>query len=220
METSLLSSLPAEIRNSIYAYALFEPNGVYINSEPALLATCKQIRGEASLMYWAVNQFHANIREQSSNRSFCRWLKKADPRLCLIESLVIHIDMPSIGPEAVPDDGPSEKSPCGFVNLMHIVDMLRQANWRRPHIENVISFRLNGACDSETFESIDAMSEDLQDHFRGSKFFLLCLVHGSYETALALESVDYCDTLGEKDDQIQKGRSAHARSRLLSASIS
>lgn len=118
MENSLLNELPAEIRNTIYAYTLFEPNGANINAEPALLGTCKQIRSEAALMYWAINEFKINIHEEKMNHEICRWLEKAGSRLRLVQSLAIHIEMPSIGakPETPEDEALEE-----FLHLMHVV---------------------------------------------------------------------------------------------------
>lgn len=122
METSLFNNLPAEIRNTIYAYTLFDPNGVDINSEPALLRTCKQIRGEASLMHWAINQFQVEIHEENISHELCRWLKKAATRLWLVRGLTINIEMPSVGsrPEEGDEETP-EASPAGFLHLMHIM---------------------------------------------------------------------------------------------------
>lgn len=82
--------------------------------------------------------------------------------------------------------------------LTYVQHSLRRAEWNRPHIENVITFTLNSACDSEAFEKIDAMSTADQDRFRGSKFFLLCLVCGTVETALAMEAADGQERLEEE----------------------
>lgn len=109
------------------------------------------------------------------------------------------------------------------------------ADWGRPHVENVISFTLNGAADAETFKKIDDMSIADQDRFRGAKFFLLCLVHGTIDTALAMEAADGHECLEKKvsspiavfkavanavscdqDERIQERRLAHATSRLRS----
>lgn len=77
-------------------------------------------------------------------------------------------------------------------------DSLRKADWGRADLENVIKFTLNGACDSETFEKIERMSSTDQDRFRGSKFFLLCLVHGMVETAQAMEAAGSDELLQKK----------------------
>lgn len=122
MEKSLFNELPAEIRNAIYAYALFEANGADVNSQPALLKTCKQIQSEATSMYWAINGFKINIHEGTINHSLCQWLRKAGKRLQLVQNLTIHIEMPSIvaKPDASEEDA---QDPCalGFLHLMHIV---------------------------------------------------------------------------------------------------
>lgn len=122
MDTSLFNNLPAELRNTIYAYTLFEPHGAYINSEPALLRTCKQIRDEASLMYWAINQFQVDIHEERIDHRLCQWLQRAASRLWLVQSLTVHIEMPSVGPRPeTSEDETGEASPAGFNHLMHIV---------------------------------------------------------------------------------------------------
>lgn len=61
-----------------------------------------------------------------------------------------------------------------------------------------MKFTLNGACDSEAYDKIDAMSPGDQDRFRGSKFLLLCLVHGVIETAEAVEAIDGEEWLEKK----------------------
>lgn len=122
MDTSLFNNLPAEIRNIIYAYSLFSPDGVTINSEPALLRTCKQIRSEATLMYWAINNFKISIHEERLNHKLCRWLQNAGSRLRLVQSLTVHIEMPSVGSKTEPpEDEAQEVCPVEFLHLMHIV---------------------------------------------------------------------------------------------------
>ncbi|KXT18396.1 hypothetical protein AC579_8180 [Pseudocercospora musae] len=59
--TSKLLNLPAEMRNWIYREALCEDSWIKIDqdtfAQPALLRTCKQIRHEASSIYYHENRF-------------------------------------------------------------------------------------------------------------------------------------------------------------------
>ncbi|KAK3629124.1 hypothetical protein LTR56_018245 [Elasticomyces elasticus] len=70
MDDSLLSKIPAELRNNISELALYQPNGVHFDLNtrmeqrsilpPALLAltaTCKQMRAETHDMLFAINSF-------------------------------------------------------------------------------------------------------------------------------------------------------------------
>lgn len=58
---SHLLDLPAELRNTIYRFALVDYQRITLHStttmEPPLLSTCHQIRNEASSIYWAENTF-------------------------------------------------------------------------------------------------------------------------------------------------------------------
>ena len=67
MENSLLNRLPAEVRNSIYRYALTNVSHGFRDlgeGEPPLLRTCKQIRQESRLMYFACNGFTLTVDEE------------------------------------------------------------------------------------------------------------------------------------------------------------
>lgn len=118
MDKSLFDGLPAEIRNAIYAHALFDPDGADIHSRPALLQTCKQIQDEASLMYWAINDFRIDIHEDKDNHGPCHWLRKAGPRLQLVRRLSIHIEIPSL---RTASDAEATGGTCSTSFLLHIV---------------------------------------------------------------------------------------------------
>ena len=60
-----LTQLPAELRNKIYRYALVAANKVFqLTSlrQPALLAACRQIRSEATPIFFAENTFDLHVR--------------------------------------------------------------------------------------------------------------------------------------------------------------
>ncbi|PPJ50208.1 hypothetical protein CBER1_05208 [Cercospora berteroae] len=55
-----LLDLPADLRNIIYEYSLLQPGRIQITpglKQPALLATCRQIRSETRLMWFWRNKF-------------------------------------------------------------------------------------------------------------------------------------------------------------------
>ena len=65
-QDSLLLKLPAELRNRIYRTALVSSDALDVTdkprpTEPALLATCKQIRTEALGIYYSENSFLLSI---------------------------------------------------------------------------------------------------------------------------------------------------------------
>ena len=95
METSPFARLSAELRNEIYAYALYIPEGVWLNDETdeektkaignlrlkasgnltALTMTCRQIHAEAGLLFYSINRF--SIRPQWLRPYVCsgkRWV--------------------------------------------------------------------------------------------------------------------------------------------------
>lgn len=69
METSPLARLSAELRNQIWTYALYQPDGVYLACPKgqsrlsckgrwiALIKTCRQINTESSLLLYNINKF-------------------------------------------------------------------------------------------------------------------------------------------------------------------
>ncbi|KAK5746611.1 hypothetical protein LTR17_000627 [Elasticomyces elasticus] len=70
MENSLFKKLPAELRNSIYELALWQPGGVSIgliqtpqkgfrwrSKAPALPSVCRQLRRETVEMFYSINRF-------------------------------------------------------------------------------------------------------------------------------------------------------------------
>lgn len=69
MDGSLFGKLSAELRNKIYLLALAAPDeseddsmiNYLATDKPALLRTCKRIREEATLLYYANNAFGASI---------------------------------------------------------------------------------------------------------------------------------------------------------------
>ena len=65
--SSRLLELPAELRNRIYCYAVVSDTSVPVGansfSEPALLATSKQIRDEASPVFYAENSFNVDMSD-------------------------------------------------------------------------------------------------------------------------------------------------------------
>jgi len=127
MESSSLNKLPPELRNSIYELALCPAEDITFsmlgdsrlmsNPSPtqrvlALTATCKQIRDECLLMFYAQNEFHvtmdlcdrthalrsarrANTREDlqdyapSSVILFCVWLLQIEDSFPILRQLTL-----------------------------------------------------------------------------------------------------------------------------------
>lgn len=81
-------ALPAELRNEIYELALVSDNQVLISSEyeqemlPGLFTTSKQIRLEASTIYYNNNTFKAHV-EVKRIESFALWLRSRTAELGL-----------------------------------------------------------------------------------------------------------------------------------------
>jgi hypothetical protein len=178
----------------IYEHALFHDEGVSTRTEPALLRTSKQIRAEAELMFYAINEFHADIHEEDDHHGICSWLKhKAGPRLSSIRKLTLHVEMPSVGSktypaenaadDALPDD--EDAFLPGLLMMMHIMAKIRKVKFDRCH-QCVVHFTVNGAPDCESFEKIEAMTLREQDRYQGAKFLLMSLVYGERRTVDAM----------------------------------
>ncbi|KAK5120766.1 hypothetical protein LTR85_005832 [Meristemomyces frigidus] len=58
-----LRSIPRELRDLIYEYALLEPDDIIVpnKQKPALFGVCQQVRHEATPIYYAINTFRAFI---------------------------------------------------------------------------------------------------------------------------------------------------------------
>ena len=86
-----LLSLPPEMRNPIYRFALVESQDVMIREEynedgllpppqePALLFACRQIRDEALEIYWQENTFRVEV-ENLNAFFYKRWTRKSVTR--------------------------------------------------------------------------------------------------------------------------------------------
>ncbi|KJX94395.1 hypothetical protein TI39_contig4199g00013 [Zymoseptoria brevis] len=64
MENSPFNRIPAEVRNHIYFMALANDAAIparNVAKHTGFLQTCRQIRGEAQLLFWAVKEFHVHI---------------------------------------------------------------------------------------------------------------------------------------------------------------
>ena len=63
--------LPGELRNRIYRLCLVSEDHIIVTTttfpEPRLLKTCKEIREEASTIYYGENQFEAWIHRYDSS---------------------------------------------------------------------------------------------------------------------------------------------------------
>lgn len=81
---SRLLALPAELRNAIYSLVLVEPSDIVISTKhysqpPALLATCRQVREEASSLYYSLNRFHFMVSDSQPNTPTL-WLSQLPPK--------------------------------------------------------------------------------------------------------------------------------------------
>ncbi|KAK5127464.1 hypothetical protein LTR85_006803 [Meristemomyces frigidus] len=80
--THTLLTLPLEMRNRIYRFVLVEPQNIVIRAnekppeEPALLATCRQVRQESLNIYWKENNFEIEVRDYLA-AFYARWCTKS-----------------------------------------------------------------------------------------------------------------------------------------------
>ena len=112
MSAARLLSLPAELRNCIYEHVLIdrEPISLYFThpadpiaqscSGPALLHTCRQIRAEATQMYYSKNLFVVKTWHAPNCDAVLKaWLRAIRPdSRALIKILRIDDDIYSLRP--------------------------------------------------------------------------------------------------------------------------
>ncbi|SMQ53608.1 unnamed protein product [Zymoseptoria tritici ST99CH_3D1] len=110
---SLFFTLSAELRNRIYRYALYRaPLNLPIAYEPlpALLATCRQIRSEATALYFFLNVFTLELRMSEAEHCLnllIHWvrIRTAQNQLSLILGLKIYILLDGSAPKCDPRYG-------------------------------------------------------------------------------------------------------------------
>lgn len=94
MDASLFGKLPGELRNKIWRDLLVSPEPVDVTNrthatEPAILATCQQVRQEATSIYYSENTFSLWLPLSTPPDSL--WLQAIGPRCAkMITSLSIH----------------------------------------------------------------------------------------------------------------------------------
>lgn len=161
MERSPLASLSPELRNHIYELSLYERRPVAISpefsSEASLLRTCKQIREEAQLLFYSINDFTCVVKLRDGNYEHLPHWLRSGPRekLSLVRSLTIRIEMPTkffdglgrfrgdAGPEQIEEPKEPFRHP--------IIDCLRRSDFGSRLRENVIKFSVNGMDDEVPF---------------------------------------------------------------------
>ncbi|KAM3425055.1 hypothetical protein BST61_g7023 [Cercospora zeina] len=89
MDRSPFFRLPAELRNSIWAFSLqCESDSATtcsdIYQEPSLSRTCRQIRAECLLMYYAVQPSMVAVVANSDTKALLQWLDTRRERAQLI----------------------------------------------------------------------------------------------------------------------------------------
>jgi len=224
MESSIFATLPGELRNLIWEYALYEPTGVPINTHPGLLQTCKAIRSEAEQMFYAVNHFQAVIQEDNIRPQVGKWLQNlGEAKRKLIRGLQVHCVIASAA--TVADDADEltfDKEEDSFMQLMHLLDSIRGTDFGRP-LEHVVGFTvssndendLNAVFDdSKSFDEMDGMSLDEQECYRAAKFLILCCVYGKEILVDAMQAHDGVRSIAELDRRIQSSRDAYSTSMI------
>lgn len=102
MDQSHFGRLCPELRNRIYHLVLEEEDPIAISqesaveAEAALLRTCRQIREESELIFYAVNNFSCTIHSiKDKVPHLTDWLQTGPPqKLALIRSLEVRCEFP------------------------------------------------------------------------------------------------------------------------------
>lgn len=177
MDNSSLAHLSPELRNLIYGHALYERRPVAISknfsTEPALLRTCKQIREEAELLFYAVNDFTgiATIMaddEHDGDGHIIRWLHRAPvQKLALIKSLTIRVEIPGFEWQGIlePLNGTRPESERNKPLCSKLIACLQESTFGHRRAEHVLNFAVHGASDNLLMEEL-AMVDDLDERIR------------------------------------------------------
>ena len=175
MDKSPLSRLSPELRNNIYERALFERRPVSISknfwTEPALLRTCKQIREEAELLFYSMNNFTC-VTNVYDDHALClaQWLGNGPKlKLALIKSLTLSIEVPGSG----------ENWRFGDQKTLHqenyeaLTKALHRSTFGRRRTEQVLRCSVNGKHDGLTCEQLSKLSKpDIRLHALATGFML------------------------------------------------
>ncbi|KAF2483330.1 hypothetical protein BDY17DRAFT_310361 [Neohortaea acidophila] len=101
MDRSPLGALAPELRNRIYELALYERRPVSISknfwAEAALLRTCKQVRQEAELLFYSINDFIfvTDLQENEDWKRLLHWVQRAPTqKFALIKSFTVQVEAP------------------------------------------------------------------------------------------------------------------------------
>ncbi|CAK1357157.1 unnamed protein product [Cercospora beticola] len=89
MDCSPFSRVPAELRNYIWTLSLQSGSGrpeasPNIYEEPSLSRTCRQIRAESLLMYYACQHSMVAVVDNSNTKALLKWLDTRRERAQLI----------------------------------------------------------------------------------------------------------------------------------------
>lgn len=222
MDASPFSLLPSELRNIIWEYALDEPSGIPIGTQPGLLRTCKTIRSEAELMFYAINHFRAQIEEENIKHDVCAWLcHLGEAKRKLIRGLEVHCVIAPASMSVIETDEPTNLSAedDSFMQLTHLLDSIRQTNFSR-RLEDAVSFTVSSTGedkpvdrvfdDTKTFEEMDDMPIEEQECSRAAKFLILCCVYGREVLVDAMQEGE--PSIAELDRRIQDHRKEYADS--------
>ncbi|KAK3686935.1 hypothetical protein LTR37_019333 [Vermiconidia calcicola] len=152
MEDSHFSRLSPELRNAIYNLALFERRPVAVSKnfsvEPPLLRVCKQIRQEAELIFYAINDFNAVLaleKDVIEDKLLIHWLHACSKsKLELINSLTIRVEAPGYDFRAA--TAGSCDSRRSFSETP-VGTSLRKCSFGKRSFEQVVRFTMNGQGD-------------------------------------------------------------------------
>ncbi|KAK3712167.1 hypothetical protein LTR37_009258 [Vermiconidia calcicola] len=186
MENSHFGRLSPELRNTIYSLALFERRPVAVSKnfsvEPPLLRLCKQIRQEAELIFYAINDFSATAAlEQDSNEWLLRWLSVCPmEKIELVKTLTIRVETP--GQDWTDDQTQEDLDPStSRFSESPLAIALRKCSFGKRPFEQVVQFTMNGQGDDL---SLDEVMRTTDRRRRGMHFIALMMM---LETAYGVD---------------------------------
>ncbi|KAK5112308.1 hypothetical protein LTR85_011580 [Meristemomyces frigidus] len=212
-----LLRLPPEIRNVVYHIALYERRPVAISpnrpSEPSLLKTCKQIRQETELMFYAINDFTTTMTI-GPHKHLVHWLSKPQRKLALIKSFTVRIELPGFDfwdVDALAEISRTERMGPTGRDLPTILTIVRRCAFGQRALESVLRFSVNGAGDDlRYFDALQLDLETFRKHFMAELLLMMVVFGSDAMDAMLEEEEPGCWEFLELEEMLQEGM----RSRL------
>ncbi|KAK4565850.1 hypothetical protein LTR86_003699 [Recurvomyces mirabilis] len=184
MEPSPLLRLPPELRNTIWEHALHEQHPIRISptdsAEAPLLRTCKNVRSEGELIFYATNDFDA-IVTMFDWQHVAHWLRHGpQEKLSLIKSLNLRLALPGVDsnwpvrPRLPANTSTSTAPKYRRPTKGTLIDAFENIDFGGRDTASIVHVSVNGGTDTERI--YEELRPSRQNHL--ARLLLLFLAYG------------------------------------------